>query len=477
MEEEDLEKFYEEKQSLMETKLSQERRQHSRANSNRGTRTEPSNRVLSYQQYREYNTERPELKTNPFFSSRDNNSSRMNNTIQKTTKTERNKKVNIFRKTNSATNIHTKKQPIRNTSKKQIKNNNNTSDNNFQYKPLSTRLISFHPSLPESTKNNNKGVSLSTSTINQEGNINLNRSTQSFFNERSYNMKDIEKLYSDRQSLLSRINNRKKTKDESFREFYDNNISFVSQKNEKNEKLLNEKIDKELKECTFKPKLSDSTLKLLNKSTNKVKGDFYEKNILWQKARDQNVQKEITISEKKQFEECYFHPISNLQQYEEVLKELKDKSDDYIYQKNIEWLSMKRINQKKGEMEHMEKMKREKEKFQQENRFLVEMGKIQNPLSPKENLEYNLAKPKYYNTKRAQSVRARTRAQWLEEKKDHDTYYIPYEKAVKKEQVIIDAKTVKNEFSEIKNMLSSLKETIRENRKIINNYSKPIIKG
>ena len=34
------------------------------------------------------------------------------------------------------------------------------------------------------------------------------------------------------------MNNRKKTKDESFREFYDNNISFVSQKNEKNEKLL-----------------------------------------------------------------------------------------------------------------------------------------------------------------------------------------------------------------------------------------------
>ena len=130
-------------------------------------------------------------------------------------------------------------------------------------------------------------------------------------------------------------------------------------------------------------------------------------------------------------------------------------------------------------MEHMEKMKQQKENFKQGNRFLVEMGKMQNPLSPKENLEYNLAKPKYYNTKRAQSVRvkARTRAQWLEEKKDNDTYYIPYEKAVKKEQVIIDSRTVKNEFSEIKSMLASLKETIKENRKIINNYTKPIIKG
>ena len=475
MEEEELGKFYEEKQSLMETKLSQERRQHSRANSHRGT--EHSNRVMTYQQFREYNTERPELKTNPFFGGRDNNSTRMNNTIQSTVKS--NKKVNVFRKTNSAVNIHSKKQPIRNMNKKSMHSNSSIDDSKFQYKPLSTRLISFHPSLPESTKSNNKGVSLSTSTINPEGNINLNKSTQSFFNERSYNMKDIEKLYSDRQSLLSRMNNRKKTKDESFREFYDNNISFVSQKNEKNEKLLNEKIDNELKECTFKPKLSDSTLKLLNKSADKPKGDFYEKNILWKKARDQNIQKEMTISEKKQFEECYFHPISNLQQYEEVLKELKDKSDDYIYQKNIEWLSMKRMNQKKGEMEHMEKMKQQKENFKQGNRFLVEMGKMQNPLSPKENLEYNLAKPKYYNTKRAQSVRvkARTRAQWLEEKKDNDTYYIPYEKAVKKEQVIIDSRTVKNEFSEIKSMLASLKETIKENRKIINNYTKPIIKG
>ena len=77
MEEEELGKFYEEKQSLIETKLSQERRQHSRANSHRGT--EHSNRVMTYQQFREYNTERPELKTNPFFGGRDNNSTRMNN--------------------------------------------------------------------------------------------------------------------------------------------------------------------------------------------------------------------------------------------------------------------------------------------------------------------------------------------------------------------------------------------------------------
>ena len=106
MEEEELGKFYEEKQSLMETKLSQERRQHSRANSHRGT--EHSNRVMTYQQFREYNTERPELKTNPFFGGRDNNSTRMNNTIQSTVKS--NKKVNVFRKTNSAVNIHSKKQ-------------------------------------------------------------------------------------------------------------------------------------------------------------------------------------------------------------------------------------------------------------------------------------------------------------------------------------------------------------------------------
>ena len=119
MEEEELGKFYEEKQSLMETKLSQERRQHSRANSHRGT--EHSNRVMTYQQFREYNTERPELKTNPFFGGRDNNSTRMNNTIQSTVKS--NKKVNVFRKTNSAVNIHSKKQPIRNMNKKSMHSN------------------------------------------------------------------------------------------------------------------------------------------------------------------------------------------------------------------------------------------------------------------------------------------------------------------------------------------------------------------
>ena len=509
MKEEDLEKFYEEKQSLMELKLSQDKnkaRQHSIPNSRRQSQTEPSSskngvsssdKVITYSQYQQEKmnyTARNQNKFNPLFSSHNSTISANN---EKTKKNQKAKNLNYFRKNNSAQNIFGKKNEITSTYKKKnskktstVASSNQTIDtgdikklnnDNWQYKPLSNRIISLQPSLPHSTKGkDNCSVA---SSMNQEYNLNLNKSTQSLINESSYKTNDMKQLYTNRKHLLNTFYIKKKTKDESFKEFYDNNISFVSQKNEKNEKLLIEKIDNELKQCTFKPMLSESTKKIINKSIEYNVNDkqkdgnyFYDKNIKWKRKRDQQLQKAMTLSQKKKFEECYFHPVSNIQQYEEVINNLKGKEDDYIYHKNLEWLAMKKINQKKGEMEQIEKRKQEKEQFKKANSFLVELGKAQNNLTPKENLELNLAKPKYYNTKRSHSVRTKQnyRAQWLEKKLDNDRYYVPYDKISqqKNHKDNFNVINVKKELNDIKMMIASLKKVLSVNKVIVKDLEK-----
>lgn len=505
MKEEDLEKFYEEKQSLMDLKLSQEKnktRQHNILNLRRQSQTEPSNsknpvsssdKVITYSQYQQEKmnyTARNQTKFNPLFSSRNSTTSNNNE------KTKKNQN-GFFRKNNSAKNIFRKKNEISPNYKKKnskksstIASSNQTietgdikqyDNDNWHYKPLSNRIISLQPSLPHSTKGKDNCSVIS--SINQESNLNLNRSTQSLINESSYKTNDIKQLYTNRKHLLNTIYIKKKTKDESFKEFYDNNISFVSQKNEKNEKLLKEKIDNELKQCTFKPTLSESTKKMINKSIEYNVNDkqkdgnyFYDKNIKWKKKRDQQLQKEITLSQKKKFEECYFHPISNIQQYEEVINNLKGKDNDYIYRKNLEWLATKKMNQKKGEMEQIEERKKEKEKFKKANSFLVKLGKAQNNLTPKENLELNLAKPKFYNTKRSHSVRTKQnyRSQWLEKKLDDDRYYVPYDKISQQKcgGDNINNINVKKEINDIKMMIASLKNVLTVNKVIVKDLDK-----
>ena len=134
------------------------------------------------------------------------------------------------------------------------------------------------------------------------------------------------------------------------------------------------------------------------------------------------------------------------------------------------------MNQKKGEMEQIEKRKQEKEQFKKANSFLVELGKAQNNLTPKENLELNLAKPKYYNTKRSHSVRTKQnyRAQWLEKKLDNDRYYVPYDKISqqKNHKDNFNVINVKKELNDIKMMIASLKKVLSVNKVIVKDLDK-----
>ena len=222
----------------------------------------------------------------------------------------------------------------------------------------------------------------------------------------------------------------------------------------------------------------------------KKNDDFYKKSILWKKNHDKELQNARTKKEKKDFEECYFHPLTNIKQHEEVLENLKDKSEDYIYEKNIKWLKQRELNKKKGEMEKEEKREIEIEKFKNENKFLVNLGNEINKLNPTENLEFNLSKPKYINTKYAKNkfndVRNKSldeRCKWLKTKFDPDENFISYDKylTINNDLNINSLKKAKNKIEEhsdmsynfnkeiknIKSLISTLKNLLFENKNVI----------
>ena len=452
-----------------------------------------------------------------------------NNIIKKLPKNNSMKMLNTdlynkFRTSNSnINNIHKNKN---NSKNKHIKILHSSK---WKYRPLSSRIYKFNnasfssKNIFQNDKNsdlNDKNSEIKNLTKSSSS-INISKSGLSLPNEKYYSKNsenEIKKIYSVRYYILNNLHiinqlneNKEKEKNENdkFRKFYDDNIKFINDKNKKNEFLYQQKLINELKECSFHPKLTKSTLKIINNSNNYEKSinndDFYKKSIQWKKNHDNKLQNERTKKEKKDFEECYFHPITNPKQHEEVLENLKDKKEDYIYQKNINWLKQKELNKKEEEMENEEKREIEIAKFKNENKFLVDLGNEINKLNPVENLEFNLSKPKFINTKfeqikRNSDIRNKNldeRCKWLINKIDPDenfvsydsfynknyftntNYYLNnkniYEKRINLNNTNSNIEEVNYDFqkdiNDIKNLISTLKNIISENKAIIKGNS------
>ena len=141
-------------------------------------------------------------------------------------------------------------------------------------------------------------------------------------------------------------------------------------------------------------------------------------------------------------------------------------------------------------MEKEEKREIEIEKFKNENKFLVNLGNEINKLNPTENLEFNLSKPKYINTKYAKNkfndVRNKSldeRCKWLKTKFDPDENFISYDKylTINNDLNINSLKKAKNKIEEhsdmsynfnkeiknIKCLISTLKNLLSENKNVI----------
>ena len=154
---------------------------------------------------------------------------------------------------------------------------------------------------------------------------------------------------------------------------YEKNVLFLQRKKEKLQKLkeeLEEEENKRMAGCTFNPKLTKSTQKILSRSQTDSK-NFYDKCIEWKYKRERVIQHRYMLKVKKDFEECKFYPTTNKEVHDSVKRELHNKKSDYIYEKNQKWLKKLKENRKKEELEKLEKMRVEQEKFKKKNQEFI----------------------------------------------------------------------------------------------------------
>ena len=542
--EKELEQFYEERQSNMEEKIKNKNIKNLKNLNNNITNSSidmtnfPRNKVLLYENYKNSSIKRSFVispKSNKLNTSNElcnyknlkDSKTMIDNTFDSSKNSNYIKrklsKNNSMQKLNSTLYNKFRTSNLINTNIKMNKNNDSPKfqilhSSKWKYRPLSNRVYKLNkPSLSTKNifeddsnfKNNNniKEKNLDNRNLTKSSSsINLTKSGLSLPNEKYFpknSENEISRIYTLRNYILNNLDdinklnededNIKNNTNDHLRKFYDNNMKFLNNKNKRNKLLYEKKIFDELSECSFHPKLTQSTVNLIEK-TNYVKSkkndDFYKKSILWKKNHDKELQNARTKKEKKDFEECYFHPLTNIKQHEEVLENLKDKSEDYIYEKNIKWLKQRELNKKKGEMEKEEKREIEIEKFKNENKFLVNLGNEINKLNPTENLEFNLSKPKYINTKYAKNkfndVRNKSldeRCKWLKTKFDPDENFISYDKyltinndlntnSLKKDKNKIEEHSDINynfnkEIKNIKSLISTLKNLLSENKNVI----------
>ena len=231
--------------------------------------------------------------------------------------------------------------------------------NKWVYKSLSNRKMNI-------VKNNYYFINNNKEKTNNSNSINNNfsRSNISLLSNSSKNDKYLNDIYKTRNYIIENykgnysklddslsydnIFNVKntKSKEDLFDEFYNNNISFLLEKNIKNKKLYQQKLNDELKECTFKPKLINSTqnlLKIINYPFSKNNDDIYKKNIKWLKNKNKILLEKKLILDQKNYEECHFN---NKNKYNKTCNNSslnKNKDKDYIFKKNIKWLNDKKI--------------------------------------------------------------------------------------------------------------------------------------
>ena len=293
-------------------------------------------------------------------------------------------------------------------------------------------------------------------TLQQNGNNNPNASFQSSCSATSKCIpnKDYQNylrtIYEKRKQILDeKVQNENTPYEPSI---YERSKDYVAKTLEKNKQLKDALNKSELLECSFNPKITSSSQKILNdsvsyRSYNNI-DDFYLKNLEWKSARDKNLQMKTCESERKKFEECSFQP--NPERAGRIKRELKDKGTDYIYKKNIEWLNKVKENKKKNELEQAEQMELEREKAKRMIRSgSARVSDKRGKASFEENLEA-LARPKVHIEKR----NPKQRVDYL-----HTTSRINPNNEVQ-------TFSLENEIGDLKSLITSLKSSLEENKKI-----------
>ncbi len=177
----------------------------------------------------------------------------------------------------------------------------------------------------------------------------------------------LNDIYNKRKEIFSPDKNKEKNiKNQT----YERSINYMKRKQEKikNLKKLNE--DKEIEECTFKPKYYKNKYNKLEKRSNTTINkerinDFYQKEIKWKndlKNKNQLIEKDLS----DKMNECTFYPKTSKDIHEKVLTESKMKNEpDFIYKKNIEWLDKIKKNRIKSEKEMIDQFKSEQKELRE----------------------------------------------------------------------------------------------------------------
>lgn len=318
----------------------------------------------------------------------------------------------------------------------------------------------------EGTKENNKVITLfprkltntfkPTLLINNDNKKQYPKSiNQNMLSQNGINPKELKDIYEKRKNYFSENKGKKVKRCNTIgSELYERNKNYM-QKTKEKVQILKEQIEKtEMDNCSFAPKITETTNQILNDSISYKSymsvDDFYQKNIEWKAQKNNLLKEKINYLDKKKYEECSFQPNHNDQS--KYVKEITGRSGDYIYKKNIEWLNKVKENRKRNELELLEEYNQEIEKVKEQNAKLIKYAnKEKSILSHEENLEL-LARPKYINNKikrsRSFSTRSMDKSNGFSIQSQMNTY----------------------DISEMKSLIESLKDTIEKNKNMKENF-------
>ena len=493
--EEDLEKFYEERQSFFEESLLNNSK---RTNTTKSTNY-PSNKmkykkqnfdnisfhknilpenIISYEEYKSdniinnnnnKNTPNKKSRTKRSFSYKNIKSINENNIEKDELKKEINEIQNKKNRNESAIKYSSFRDKNNINKGLNLENKNIKKDNQkiFQlqekHKAISLfprKMDNFKPSILRKDKEENENDKINISPIQtQSNNSNILTTKNSIFNTYNFETsqtklnnnykKDLNEVLYKRKDLenLENKNNELNKKNNNNLNIYERN-KLYSEKSKEKIKVLKQEIEKkEIEECSFYPHLTTDqniTNKFLNESNKKI--DFYNKNLEWQKKINKSIRDLIVSNEKKTYEECSFHPNTNNKFSNEEIQNFKQ--PDFIYRKNINWMNKVNEKKKRYELEKMEEIKKEIELIQKENKKATQYLSEERRLMTYDDNLKELSKPKYItpkytkkNIKRGNSVK-------------NDFKNCDFEINNKKD------------FKEIQNLILSLKDSLQNNKKM-----------
>lgn len=449
-EEKMLEQFYEERQSFFEESLNNKSIRTNQSNKNKQKpllnkplnfdsfsnhkNVEPKN-VITYDSYKNKIDEPLSTIVTPKTNQKTLPNQTKSNQIQFNSfrsKTNNNKK--IIQKKSEA-----KKIPLKSNAKVIENKKNDKEVVSLFPRKLST---SFKPTLlitPTQTDNNTSIVSSNLSRVQ-----NTSVLTEKYQN-------DIQTIYEKRKNYFDSKSQRNDRRYSST-EIYERSKQYREKTKEKNKKLKESLEKKELNECSFRPKITDKSSRILNDSISyreyNSTEDFYKKNLEWKAKKDQTVQERLNTIERQKYEECSFQPnANNHSRHKEIINELKGKKKDYIYRKNIEWLNKVNENKKRSELEQLEEYNLEIQKAKEQNSRLISYANKDGSIMSHEDHLEKLATPKYVNSKIKRSYSMTSRRS-----------------AKKSKEYSTQSKMNHNDIDEIKSLLGSLKDTLEINK-------------